>query len=133
MSAILPPATLGMLGGGQLGRFFVSAAHELGDKVWVLDPDPHSPAGQIAERHLAAAYDDYAALDELAQSCVAITTEFENVPAGTLDYLAKFLPVRPSAAAVAVCQNRIAEKSFLRDNGLPHGAFAPVHGEDDLR
>ena len=133
MSAILPPATLGMLGGGQLGRFFVSAAHEMGYKVWVLDPDPHSPAGQIAERHLQAAYDDYAALDELAHGCAAITTEFENVPADTLDYLAKFVTVRPSAAAVSVCQNRIAEKTFLRDNGLPHGAFAPVHSEDDIR
>lgn len=130
---ILPPATLGMLGGGQLGRFFVSAAHEMGYKVWVLDPDPHSPAGQIAERHLQAAYDDYAALDELAQGCAAITTEFENVPADALDYLAKFVTVRPSAAAVAVCQNRIAEKTFLRDNGLPHGAFAPVYSEDDIR
>ena len=59
---ILPPATLGMLGGGQLGRFFVSAAHEMGYKVWVLDPDPHSPAGLIADRHLVAAYDDYVAL-----------------------------------------------------------------------
>lgn len=130
---ILPPATLGMLGGGQLGRFFVSAAHELGYKVWVLDPDPHSPAGQVAERHLVAAYDDYAALDELAQSCAAITTEFENVPADSLDYLAKFIPVRPSAAAVAICQNRIAEKTFLRDNGLPHGDFVAVYGEDDIR
>ncbi len=130
---VLPPATLGMLGGGQLGRFFVSAAHEMGYRVWVLDPDPHSPAGRIADRHLPAAYDDYAALDLLAQGCAAITTEFENVPAGTLDYLAKFVPVRPSAAAVAVCQNRIAEKTFLRDHGLPHGAFAPVQCEDDLR
>ena len=130
---ILPPATLGMLGGGQLGRFFVSAAHELGYKVWVLDPDPHSPAGQIAERHLTAAYDDYTALDELAQGCAAITTEFENVPADTLDYLAKFIPVRPSAAAVAICQNRIAEKTFLRDNGLPHGEFTAVHSEGDIR
>ncbi|MDE2586279.1 MAG: 5-(carboxyamino)imidazole ribonucleotide synthase, partial [Betaproteobacteria bacterium] len=129
---ILPPATLGMLGGGQLGRFFVTAAHEMGYQVWVLDPDPHSPAGQIAERHLQAAYDDYAALDELAQGCAAITTEFENVPADTLDYLAKFLPVRPAAAAVSVCQNRIAEKTFLKDNGLPHGPFAAIHSEADL-
>lgn len=130
---ILPPATLGMLGGGQLGRFFVSAAHELGYKVWVLDPDPHSPAGQLAERHLAVPYDDFAALDEMAAACAAVTTEFENVPAGTLDYLAKFIPVRPGAAAVAVCQNRIAEKTFLKENGLPHGAFAPIHSEDDIR
>lgn len=130
---ILPPATLGMLGGGQLGRFFVTAAHELGYQVWVLDPDANSPAGQIAERHFCVAYDDYAALDEFAAGCAAITTEFENVPADTLDYLAKFVPVRPSAAAVAVCQNRIAEKSFLRDNGLPHGPFAAIRSEDDLR
>ncbi|WBL62998.1 5-(carboxyamino)imidazole ribonucleotide synthase [Thauera sp. WB-2] len=130
---ILPPATLGMLGGGQLGRFFVSAAHELGYKVWVLDPDPHSPAGLIADRHLVAAYDDYVALDTLGSECAAVTTEFENVPADTLDYLTKFIPVHPAASAVAVCQNRIAEKSFLADNGLPHGPFAAIRSEDDIR
>lgn len=129
---ILPPATLGMLGGGQLGRFFVSAAHEMGYKVWVLDPDPHSPAGLLADRHLVAGYDDYTALDQLAEACAAVTTEFENVPAETLDYLAKFLPVRPAAAAVAVCQNRIAEKTFLRDHGLPHGPFAVIRAEADI-
>lgn len=130
---LLPPATLGMLGGGQLGRFFVAAAHEMGYKVWVLDPDPHSPAGLIADRHLQADYGDYAALDQMAEACAAVTTEFENVPAETLDYLAKFVPVRPGAAAVAVCQNRIAEKSFLRDNDLPHGPFAPIRSEADLK
>ena len=130
---ILPPATLGMLGGGQLGRFFVAAAHEMGYRVWVLDPDAHSPAGQIAERHVRAGYDDYAALDEFAAGCAAVTTEFENVPAGTLDYLGKFIPVRPAATAVAVCQDRIAEKSFLRDNGLPHGPFAVIRSDDDIR
>lgn len=129
---ILPPATLGMLGGGQLGRFFVAAAHEMGYKVWVLDPDPHSPAGLIADRHLQAGYDDFAALDAMADACAAVTTEFENVPAETLDYLAKFVPVRPGASAVAVCQNRIAEKSFLRDNGLPHGPFAVIQSEADI-
>lgn len=129
---ILPPATLGMLGGGQLGRFFVAAAHEMGYKVWVLDPDPHSPAGLIADRHLQAGYDDFAALDALAEACAAVTTEFENVPSDTLDYLAKFIPVRPGAAAVAVCQNRIVEKSFLRDNGLPHGPFAVITSDADI-
>lgn len=129
---ILPPASLAMLGGGQLGRFFVAAAHELGYKVWVLDPDPNSPAGLIADRHLCAAYDDYAALDEIAAHCAAVSTEFENVPAATLAYLDKFIPVRPSATAVSVCQNRIAEKSFLRDNGLPHGEFIAVTSEADL-
>ncbi len=130
---ILPPATLGMLGGGQLGRFFVTAAHEMGYRVWVLDPDKNSPAGQIAERHFCVDYNDYAALDEFANGCAAITTEFENVPADTLDYLAKFVPVRPSAAAVSVCQNRIVEKSFLRDNGFPHGPFIAVNNENDLK
>ena len=130
---ILPPATLGMLGGGQLGRFFVTAAHEMGYQVWVLDPDRNSPAGRIAERHFCVDYNDYAALDEFAQGCAAITTEFENVPADTLDYLGKFVPVRPSAAAVAVCQNRIVEKTFLRDNQLPHGPFAAIRSEDDIK
>lgn len=133
MSAAIPaPATLGLLGGGQLGRFFVQAAHELGYQVWVLDPDPQSPAGQIADRHLAAAYDDRAALDTLAAGCAAITTEFENVPAPTLEYLARAVRVRPSAAAVAVCQDRIAEKTFLRDQHLPHGPFAVIRAEADL-
>ncbi|HRP97126.1 MAG TPA: 5-(carboxyamino)imidazole ribonucleotide synthase [Rhodocyclaceae bacterium] len=130
---ILPPATLGMLGGGQLGRFFVSAAHEMGFKVWVLDPDPHSPAGRIADRQLIAAYDDFMALDAMAAGCAAVTTEFENVPAGTLDYLAKFVPVHPAASAVAVCQNRIAEKTFLAAHGLPHGPFAVITAEEDIR
>ncbi|PLK49486.1 5-(carboxyamino)imidazole ribonucleotide synthase [Uliginosibacterium sp. TH139] len=129
---ILPPATLGMLGGGQLGRFFVLAAHELGYKVWVLDPDPNSPAGKAADRHLCAEYDDFAALDQFAAGCAAVTTEFENVPAGTLEYLAKFIPVRPNADAVGICQNRVAEKSFLRANGIPHAAFAAINSVADL-
>jgi len=130
---ILPPATLGMLGGGQLGRYFVSAAHEMGYSVWVLDPDPHSPAGLIADRHLVAAYDDFVALDEMSGTCAAVTTEFENVPAGTLDYLAKFIPVHPAASAVSVCQNRIVEKRFLADNDIPHGPFATIQSDEDVR
>ena len=129
---ILPPATLGMLGGGQLGRFFVAAAHELGYRVWVLDPDPHSPAGRIADRHLQADYVDQDALLALAENCAAVSTEFENVPAAALEQLAKFIPVRPGAAAVAVCQNRIAEKNFLRRHGIPHAPFAVIDHETDL-
>lgn len=131
-TTIPAPATLGMLGGGQLGRFFVQAAHDLGYRVWVLDPDPSSPAGRIADRHLAAAYDDRVALDALATGCAAVTTEFENVPAPSLEYLARSVRVRPSAAAVAVCQDRIAEKIFLRDQHLPHGPFAVIRSEQDL-
>lgn len=130
---IVPPATLGMLGGGQLGRFFVVAARELGYRTWVLDPDPSSPAGAVADRHLVAAYDDDAALDELADGCAAITTEFENVPATTLARLASRTIVHPSAGAVAVCQDRITEKTFLRDNGFECAPFAVVRSENDLR
>jgi 5-(carboxyamino)imidazole ribonucleotide synthase len=129
---ILPPATLGMLGGGQLGRFFVIAAHELGYRVVVLDPDAQSPAGRIADRHLVAAYDDPDALNQMAESCAAVTTEFENVPADSLAYLSKFLPVRPSAAAVAISQNRSAEKGFLRQHGFPHAPYADIRSEDDV-
>lgn len=128
---ILPPATLGMLGGGQLGRFFVLAARELGYSVWVLDPDPGSPAGAVASRHLRAAYDDAAAVDELASGCAAVSTEFENVPAATLERLAGSTVVRPGAAAVHVCQDRIDEKTFLRDHGIGHAPFAVVGSAAD--
>lgn len=129
---ILPPATLGMLGGGQLGRFFVIAAHELGYRVVVLDPDAQSPAGRIADRHLVAAYDDEDALNQMAESCVAVTTEFENVPAGSLAYLSKFLPVRPGPEAVAISQNRSAEKGFLKQHGFPHAPYADIRSEADV-
>ncbi len=129
---ILPPAVLGMLGGGQLGRFFVSAAHEMGYKVTVLDPDPHSPAGRIADLHLVAAYDDRDALERIAASCAAVTTEFENVPADALAYLAKFVAVRPGAECVRTAQNRIAEKTFLGRHGLPHVPFAALRTEADI-
>lgn len=121
-----------MLGGGQLGRFFVQAAHELGYAVWVLDPDPDSPAGRIADRHLAATWDDPAALAVLAAGCAAVTTEFENVPAASLEWLGARLPVRPHAAAVAVCQDRRQEKAFLAAHRLPVGPWLAVDGAADL-
>lgn len=129
---ILPPATLGLLGGGQLGRFFVMAAHELGYRVVVLDPDRDSPAGRIADEHLVAGYDDPIALGRMVQSCVAVTTEFENVPAETLRHLALSVRVRPAAEAVAICQNRSAEKGFLRRHGIPHAPYADIRSEDDV-
>jgi 5-(carboxyamino)imidazole ribonucleotide synthase len=129
---ILPPSMLGMLGGGQLARFFVIAAHEMGYRVMVLDPDKSSPAGLLADVHLCAAYDDQAALDRMAQECVAVTTEFENVPASTLSALAQSVPVHPAATAVAICQHRISEKGFLRDNGFPHAPYAEINAEADI-
>jgi 5-(carboxyamino)imidazole ribonucleotide synthase len=129
---ILPPSMLGMLGGGQLARFFVIAAHEMGYRVMVLDPDKNSPAGLLADVHLCAAYDDQAALDRMAQECVAVTTEFENVPASTLSALAQSVPVHPAASAVAICQHRISEKNFLRDNGFPCAPYAEINAETDI-
>ena len=129
---ILPPAMLGMLGGGQLGRFFVIAAHEMGYKVTVLDPDQNSPAGKIADVHICAKYDDAAALKQMAETCQAITTEFENVPAATLKTLAQSVPVRPSAEAVAIAQHRVSEKNFLKEAGLPVAPYAVIDAESDL-
>ena len=129
---ILPPAMLGMLGGGQLGRFFVIAAHEMGYRVTVLDPDKNSPAGKIADVHLCAAYDDAAALKTMAETCQAITTEFENVPASTLETLAQTRIVRPSAQAVSIAQHRVLEKQFIRDAGIPVAPFVVVNLASDL-
>ncbi len=129
---ILPGATLGVLGGGQLGRMFTLAAHSMGYKVWVLDPDPDSPTGSMADRHLQATYDDANALEEMATGCDAITTEFENVPAETLEFLESKIPVRPGSKAVAVARDRIREKTFIRDLGLDTAAFFPIYSEADL-
>jgi 5-(carboxyamino)imidazole ribonucleotide synthase len=130
---ILPPATLGVLGGGQLGRYFVMAAHELGYRVLVLDPDSYSAAGRIADEHFVAAYDDKDALDSMAESCAAITLEFESVSADSLAYLGQFVPVRPGAEAVAICQNRSMEKGFLKLYGFSHAPYADIHSEDDIK
>ena len=130
---ILPGKTLGMLGGGQLGRMFTIAARTMGYEVMVLDPDKTSPAGKLASQHICADYADQSALDSLAQHCAAITTEFENVPAATLDALAKVCPVRPGAQAVSITQDRIHEKNFLRDNGFPTAPFAVIHSLEELQ
>lgn len=129
---ILPGATLGILGGGQLGRMFTVAARTLGYRVIVLDPDPHSPAGRIADQHVQAEYTDRVALDELVARCAAVTTEFENIPAASLDYLAKHLPVRPGATALLITQDRIREKQFIQQCGLSTVAFHAVRDATDL-
>ena len=129
---ITAPAMLGMLGGGQLGRFFVIAAHELGYQVTVIDPDNNSPAGKIADVHLCVNYDDEAALKQMAATCQAVTTEFENVPANTLEKLALTTIVRPSAACVAVAQHRVLEKTFIKEAGLPVAPFAVINTAADL-
>jgi 5-(carboxyamino)imidazole ribonucleotide synthase len=128
---IQPGATLGLLGGGQLGRMFTQAAQRMGFDVVVLDPDPVSPAGRLATRHLQAAYTDETALTELGKLVRAVTTEFENVPAGSLTFLRDFCPVRPGPEAVKVTQDRIAEKSFALAQGLKTSPFAPILDERD--
>ena len=130
---ILPGATVGVVGGGQLGRMFTLQARTMGYRVVVLDPDPQSPAGAVADHHIRAAYDDERALSELSASCSAVTTEFENVPAATLEYLARSALVRPPVSAVAVTQDRIAEKSFLQSHGFATARFRPVRDRDELR
>ena len=129
---ILPGATLGVLGGGQLGRMFTLAAHSMGYRVWVLDPDPDSPTGRMADRHLQAAYDDAEALEHMAAGCAAVTTEFENVPAETLEFLETRLPVRPGSKAVAIARDRIREKTFIRDLGLATAPFFAITSAAEL-
>ncbi len=129
---ILPGSTLGVLGGGQLGRMFISAARTMGYEVIVLDPDPMCPAAHFATEHLCADFHDQSALDQLAKTCAAVTTEFENPPADSLAGLAERIPVRPSANAVAIAQDRIREKSFFADHSFPVGPFAIIRTEADI-
>ena len=128
----LPGSTIGILGGGQLGRMFTVAALSMGYEVIVLDPDADSPAGKLATDHVCANYSDQTALDYMARTCEVVTTEFENVPASTLEALATSCPVRPGAQAVTITQDRIHEKTFLRDNGFPTAPFAVIRDKSDL-
>ena len=123
---ILPGATLGVLGGGQLGRMFVHAAQAMGYRTAVLDADPTSPAGLVSHHHVKADYLDAAGLAEMARLSNAITTEFENVPAQALDTLAATLPVAPAGAAVAVCQDRAREKAHFTGCGVPCAPHALI-------
>lgn len=129
---ILPGATLGVLGGGQLGRMFTVAALTMGYRVMVLDPDKNSPAGMLASEHLCADYRDAAALQRMARECAAITTEFENVHADSLRLLAQHTTVRPSGEAVAIVQDRALEKAFLRDHGFATAPFAIIRNATEL-
>lgn len=129
---LAPGSWLGVLGGGQLGRMFCMAAQQLGYRVCVLDPARDSPAGSIAERHLCADYLDESALAQLAELCAAVTTEFENVPARALLRLAERTIVAPSAASVAVAQDRIVEKDFVSAAGLSTAPYRALRSLDDL-
>jgi len=129
---IAPGAMLGVMGGGQLGRMFVHAAQQMGYATAVLDADPTSPAGLVAHEHIRADYVDAAGLEQLVRSSAAITTEFENVPADSLAWLAARRPVAPAASAVAVCQDRAAEKAHFVRSAVPCAPHALIASDADL-
>lgn len=126
---------IGLLGGGQLGRMMIQAAHRLGERVSMIDPDPNGPAAQIADRVIVAPYDDFDALNQLADRAKVFTTEFENVPAESLRFLSKFGPTMPDASSVAVAQDRIDEKRFIASTGVdvaPHAVIMRAEDFDDM-
>ena len=128
---ILPGATLGVLGGGQLGRMFTAEAQRLGYRVLVVDPDVDAPAGQLANVHLARSWTDTEALAEVTERCAAVSIEFENVPADVLRALAAHIPVHPKADAVATTQDRLVEKEFLNGIGIATADWVAVHDGDE--
>ena len=128
-SPITPPATIGMLGGGQLGRYALMAARTMGYRTVVLEPDPEAPAGAVADEHLVAEYDDAQALAHMAASCSVVTTEFENPPAEAMATLARSVRVAPSSTTVGIAQDRGLEKEFLASVGVPVGPFTRVDAE----
>jgi 5-(carboxyamino)imidazole ribonucleotide synthase len=129
---ILPGATLGVVGGGQLGRMFTAEARRMGYRVLVLDPDPDAPAGQLADFHIARPWTDVEALTEMTEKCAAVTIEFENVPSAVLRALMAHVPVRPRADAVAVTQDRLDEKEFLQRLGIATADWAAIRETSDL-
>jgi 5-(carboxyamino)imidazole ribonucleotide synthase len=124
--------TLGVMGGGQLGRMFVHAAQRMGFFTAVLDPDPHSPAGRVSHHHVQTSYTDPVGLERLSLIAQAITTEFENVPAPALAELAKTRAVAPAAASVAIAQDRAAEKAHFVRCGVPCAPYAVIETAEQL-
>ncbi|MEW6559790.1 MAG: 5-(carboxyamino)imidazole ribonucleotide synthase [Pseudomonadota bacterium] len=131
-SAFIPPgATLGVLGGGQLGRMFAQAAQSAGYGVTVLEADEAAPAAQVTGRHLAARYDDPLALDQLARDCAAVTVEFENIPAASMQWLDARVPLAPAPKALALCQDRAQEKALFHRLGVPCAPHAVLAAGSD--
>ncbi|WP_372605125.1 5-(carboxyamino)imidazole ribonucleotide synthase [Actibacterium sp.] len=133
MSEMLTPgATIGILGGGQLGRMLSVAASRLGFSCHIFEPGTNPPAGQVAHRVTTAAYEDKAALRAFAETVDVITYEFENIPTSALDLLETLRPIRPGREALRVSQDRMTEKQFLADLGLKTAPFAAVDTRKDL-
>jgi 5-(carboxyamino)imidazole ribonucleotide synthase len=133
---LAPGSMLGVMGGGQLGRMFAHAAQTMGYSTCVLDPDATSPAGLVSHKHIRTGYTDAQGLAEMAATCSAVTTEFENVPAQALDVLARSVPVAPGARAVSVAQDRMAEKRFFaeceKSSGVGPAPYACIETAADL-
>ena len=130
--AILPGSTIGVLGGGQLGRMFAMAARRLGYRVHTLAPEDDTPTGQISDLEINASYDDLDAIRGFAQRVDVVTFEFENVPAAAASVAEEYALVRPNGHALAVAQNRIREKTFVAGRGVPVTPFAPVRTGAEL-
>ena len=128
-----PGSTIGILGGGQLGRMLSVAASRLGFKTHIFEPGAEPPASHVAHRTTTAPYDDTAALIAFADSVDVITYEFENIPTEALDTLESHRPIRPNRRALAISQDRLTEKQFLRDLGLKTAPFAAVETLGDLQ
>ena len=132
MTVVLPGATLGILGGGQLGRMVALAARTLGYHVVVLDPDPHCAAGAVADRVIAARFDDVDAAVELARACDVVTIEIEKIGIPALEAAARVVPVRPGAHVLQVVQDRARQKDWLRRHGFPVGPYWTVRSAAEL-
>jgi 5-(carboxyamino)imidazole ribonucleotide synthase len=130
--ALKPGDTIGILGGGQLGRMLAMAAARLGYRTAILDPDRDCPAAQVANRHVAAAYEDEGAIAEFAGSCSVVTYEFENVPVTTAITATRYAPVRPGPRALETAQDRAVEKDFLNSVGIATAPFAAIAGPQDF-
>lgn len=129
---ILPGATLGILGSGQLGRMFAIAARRMGYRVHVFSPDYDTPTGQVADLEIKASYDDLDAISDFARKVSVVTFEFENVPSATCEVASQYAPVRPAGSVLNTTQNRLREKNWLVKAGIPVAPFREIHNESDL-
>src|SRR5690606_15600907 len=130
--AILPGSTVGVLGSGQLGRMFALAARRMGYRVHTFSPDSDTPTGKVADVEIVASYEDLDAVAEFARDVAVVTFEFENVLSQTAEAAARHAPVRPAGSVLHTTQNRLREKTFLSQAGLPVTPFVPVGSLDDL-
>ncbi|MDE3060103.1 MAG: 5-(carboxyamino)imidazole ribonucleotide synthase [Pseudomonadota bacterium] len=133
MPLIPPGSTIGILGGGQLGRMLAIAAAELGYHAHIYCPEKDAPAGEVAKFTTIAAYEDLSTLEVFARSVDVVTYEFENIPHAPVEHLAKFIPVRPDPAVLAICQHRVLEKQTVNKLSIPTAAFRPVSSLEDLK